>query len=201
MPPARRPTAGGRRKPTPERPGARQVADTAQGAAARGGRARSQPGANAATHSATSGAAPASSVGGGGFRAAVYAMIARIPRGRVATYGQIARLAGYPRRARHVGQALANTPPGVVLPWHRVITAQGHIARRGGAARGSAGEATAPAVAERRQLHLLQAEGVAFRGGRVDLLRFGWQPEQHALPAPPRNPSRRPPVRHRRADD
>ena len=107
------------------------------------------------------------------FRGRVYLLVAAIPAGRVATYGQIAALAGHPRRARHVGNALAAPdpprPPG--LPWHRVINAQGRISRRGG-------EDWSPGDEGNRQMRLLQAEGIAFEAGRVNLDRFRWRPEE-----------------------
>src|SRR6201994_3404282 len=94
-----------------------------------------------------------------GIRARFYAVIQRIPRGRVATYGQIAALAGLPRRARMVGQALRSTPDGVEVPWHRVINAQGTISPRGGSGWGGG-----------YQRHLLEEEGVVFsRSGKIDL--------------------------------
>ena len=63
-------------------------------------------------------------------RRAIYDMVGRIPYGKVATYGQIAHLAGYPGRARQVGYALAGMPEEMDLPWHRVINAQGKISPR-----------------------------------------------------------------------
>jgi methylated-DNA-protein-cysteine methyltransferase-like protein len=97
----------------------------------------------------------------------LYAVIRRIPRGRVATYGQIAALAGLPRRARMVGQALSSTPEGVEVPWQRVVNAQGKISARGGIG-----------WEEGYQRHLLEEEGVVFSGGgRIDLDRFGWDPD------------------------
>jgi methylated-DNA-protein-cysteine methyltransferase-like protein len=63
------------------------------------------------------------------FHAAVYGLVGRIPKGQVATYGQIAALLGYPRAARAVGQAMKHVP--AHLPWHRVVNAQGRISRRG----------------------------------------------------------------------
>ncbi|HEY0511380.1 MAG TPA: MGMT family protein [Thermoanaerobaculia bacterium] len=96
-----------------------------------------------------------------------YAVIRRIPLGRVATYGQIAALAGLPRRARRVGQALRSTPEGVEIPWHRVVNAQGAISPRGGLG-----------WEEGYQRHLLEEEGVVFsKSGKIDLDRFGWDPE------------------------
>ncbi len=104
------------------------------------------------------------------FRPRVLWWVARIPPGKVATYGQLAVLAGYPRRARHVGFTLAALPPGHALPWHRVINAQGRISPRGGkGARRKEG-------VEHRQERLLKKEGVKFSGGRIDLARFRWEP-------------------------
>ena len=60
----------------------------------------------------------------------IYAVVARIPKGCVATYGQIAKLAGLGRHARQVGYALHATPEDVVIPWHRVINAQGEVSLR-----------------------------------------------------------------------
>ncbi len=61
-----------------------------------------------------------------GFFRAVYEVVAQIPYGRVMTYGDIARMIGYPGRARYVGYAMRACPDG--LPWHRVIKADGSIA-------------------------------------------------------------------------
>ena len=103
-------------------------------------------------------------------RQKIYDTIRRIPRGRVATYGQIAALAGLPRRARMVGQALRSTPDGVEIPWHRVINAQGTISPRGDSIGWTEGY----------QRHLLEEEGVIFsKSGKVDLERFGWDPDRH----------------------
>lgn len=89
------------------------------------------------------------------------AVVDSIPPGRVATYGQVAREAGLPRHARHVGSALRSLPPGSALPWHRVLNARGAISER-------------PCEGFTRQRSLLEAEGVVFdRHGRVDLERFG----------------------------
>ena len=94
-----------------------------------------------------------------------FALVDSIPRGRVATYGQIAREAGLPRHARHVGHALRDLPPGSRLPWHRVLNAKGEISPR-------------PSGGFTKQRRLLEAEGVQLdERGRVDLARFGWRPE------------------------
>jgi methylated-DNA-protein-cysteine methyltransferase-like protein len=94
------------------------------------------------------------------FRAAVYRLVRRIPRGRVVTYGQIAGLMGHPRAARAVGAALRTCPAG--LPWHRVVNARGGISPR----RRLSGMLT--------QRIRLEQEGVRLRGGRVSLPRHRW---------------------------
>ena len=93
----------------------------------------------------------------------VWSTAKTIPRGRVTTYGQLAAAAGFPRAARLAGFALKNTPPKMELPWHRVLNAQGKISFP----RNSA--------AFREQRRRLEAEGVVFLGGRVDLKRYGWK--------------------------
>ena len=87
-----------------------------------------------------------------------------IPAGCVASYGQVADLAGLPGRARMVGRALGADPERDSLPWHRVLCADGRIAF------GPDDEAFATQRAR------LLAEGVTVRGGRVDMGRFRWQP-------------------------
>lgn len=94
--------------------------------------------------------------------AAIVRVLASIPRGRVASYGEVALRAGLPRRARLVGRVLGLYPH-LRLPWQRVLRADGRIAF----ARGSA--------ASREQRARLIAEGVRVKAGRVDLARFGWQ--------------------------
>lgn len=104
--------------------------------------------------------------GGAGTHARIHAVVRRIPRGRVATYGQVALLAGLGRQARLVGYALSALPSGTRIPWHRVINAQGAISARRGDPTGAIG-----------QRLLLEAEGVRFGPrGRVSLERFGWSP-------------------------
>ncbi|HTO73945.1 MAG TPA: MGMT family protein [Gemmatimonadales bacterium] len=100
------------------------------------------------------------------FNERIRRLIARIPRGKVATYGQVARLAGFPGRARQVGYVLAALPNGTVLPWQRVINARGEVSRR------------RHPGAELTQRVLLQREGVRFDGrGRVTLAQFQWTPK------------------------
>lgn len=95
--------------------------------------------------------------------AAIYRIVREIPRGRVATYGQVALLAGLAGRARQVGYALHALPPGSPVPWQRVINARGEIPRDNEA--GS------------RQRMILEGEGVEFEtNGAVNLKRFQWKP-------------------------
>lgn len=94
----------------------------------------------------------------------VLAAVRRIPRGRVSSYGAIARVAGLPRRARLVGTVLRQTAAKV--PWHRVINAAGRISFPAGT------------EAHQRQRALLEREGIEFRRERVDLGRFGWPDQQ-----------------------
>jgi methylated-DNA-protein-cysteine methyltransferase-like protein len=95
----------------------------------------------------------------------IYAVVRRIPRGRVATYGQVARLAGLGDHARQVGYALHSLDAGDRLPWHRVLNAQGRVSLR------------AEPGGDRVQRALLEREGVRFDvAGRADLARCGWRP-------------------------
>lgn len=88
--------------------------------------------------------------------------MARIPRGRVSTYGRVAALAGLGPNARLVGYALHALPSGSDVPWHRVVNARGCI---------SLSEADGGFQLQRA---LLVAEKVPFRDGRIDLTRYGW---------------------------
>lgn len=95
----------------------------------------------------------------------IYEVVARVPRGCVVTYGQVAALAGLPGHARQVGYALAALPPESDLPWHRVINARGEVSRR------------ADPGPEPLQRAMLEAEGVRFDDrGRTSLRRFRWRP-------------------------
>lgn len=96
------------------------------------------------------------------FREAVYDAVARIPRGSVATYGQIARLAGRPRAARAVGQLMAKNKDPIRIPCHRVVGSAGALT----------GYAFDGVLMKRKKL---LAEGVAFKGARADLARSLWQ--------------------------
>ncbi|MFZ2489790.1 MAG: methylated-DNA--[protein]-cysteine S-methyltransferase [Anaerolineae bacterium] len=99
------------------------------------------------------------------FFAQVYAVVRHIPRGQVASYGQIAALLGHPRAARTVGWALAALREQEVsdVPWQRVINAQGRVSIRN------------MEHAPEEQALLLEAEGIEFGPhDKVDWQRFGW---------------------------
>ena len=95
----------------------------------------------------------------------IYAVVARIPRGRVATYGQVAALARLPRQARLVGYALSALPSDTDVPWHRVVNAAGKISIRGD----GLGH-------DELQAQLLRREGVRFVDGAIPLATFRWKP-------------------------
>ena len=65
------------------------------------------------------------------FRDTVLAVVARIPKGKLASYGQVAALAGFPQRPRQVGMVLSGLPEGTKLPWHRVVNTRGYVPSRG----------------------------------------------------------------------
>jgi len=94
-------------------------------------------------------------------------VIKSVPRGKVATYGRLAAMAGNPRGARQVVRVLASLSAKEGLPWHRVINAKGTISLSG--------------AGFDEQKALLEAEGVAVDGeGRVDLKKYEWRPEVEA---------------------
>ncbi len=98
---------------------------------------------------------------------AIYDDVRRIPRGSVATYGQIARLAGLGDQARQVGYALHALPPASRVPWHRVVNARGQVSRR------------SEVGADLDQRLRLEAEGVSFDPrGCIDLERRSWNPSK-----------------------
>jgi methylated-DNA-protein-cysteine methyltransferase-like protein len=86
---------------------------------------------------------------------AIWDVVAQIPRGTVATYGDVARAAGLPGRARQAGYALKHTPEGLHLPWHRVVGAGGKIVFAPGSA------------AFREQARRLRGDGIEVENGRV----------------------------------
>ena len=92
----------------------------------------------------------------------VYEYLKKVPKGRVTTYGMIARAIGHPRAARQVGNALHRNPTPIVIPCHRVVNREGRLA---------------PAFAFGgidRQAELLRAEGVETKDGYVDIAKYIW---------------------------
>jgi len=95
----------------------------------------------------------------------IYAVVRRIPRGRVATYGQVAQLAGLGGHARQVGYALSSLSENARVPWQRVVNAKGEISVR-----------SEPGC-DSEQRTLLEAEGVKFDDrGRIALRGYQWRP-------------------------
>ncbi|MDM4771521.1 MGMT family protein [Solimonas sp. SE-A11] len=98
----------------------------------------------------------------------IWGVIRRVPLGRVATYGQVAAEAGFVKRPRLTAQALAHVPPGMEIPWHRIINAQG----KSSMPEGSRGH--------REQLKRLKNEGVKIVKGKIDLEVYRWRPRSLA---------------------
>jgi methylated-DNA-protein-cysteine methyltransferase-like protein len=102
----------------------------------------------------------------------IYAVVKRIPRGRVATYGQVAELAGLAGHARQVGYALHALSEESRVPWQRVVNAQGRVSAR------------AEPLMENVQRSLLEQEGIEFGlADRLDLGRYRWRPAPARTPA------------------
>lgn len=99
----------------------------------------------------------------------IWETIAEIPKGSVASYGQIADIAGIPRGARQVGYALRHLPDGHGVPWHRVLQASGKIAFEKGSR------------AYKEQSKRLMMEDVAVMAGKVDMKKYRWQPDLDEL--------------------
>jgi len=99
----------------------------------------------------------------------IWATIRDIPQGAVASYGQIADIAGIPRGARQVGYALRHLPQNHSVPWHRVITASGKIAFEKGS------------DAFNEQARRLMMEDVTILEGRVNMQKYRWQPDLDEL--------------------
>jgi methylated-DNA-protein-cysteine methyltransferase-like protein len=99
----------------------------------------------------------------------IRATICDIPKGRVASYGQVAEIAGIPRGARQVGYTLRNLPKGHEVPWHRVVQVSGRIAL----------PKDSPGF--RKQRARLRKEGVPVQGGRIDMQKYRWQPDLDEL--------------------
>lgn len=94
---------------------------------------------------------------------AVFSIVRAIPKGKVATYGQVARLAGMPNSARAVGYALKRVPVNTCLPWHRVVNSRGQIAL------------PPDSQSFARQVRRLREEGVEVTAGKVSLPEYQWQ--------------------------
>lgn len=97
------------------------------------------------------------------FQQQIYFILSLIPYGRVSTYGMVAKFAGYPGYARHVGKLLADLPKDSDLPWHRVINSKGQISLKGSDLA--------------RQKAKLLAEGIKVNeAGKISLKKYLWQP-------------------------
>ncbi|MEJ2762730.1 MGMT family protein [Photobacterium sp. MCCC 1A19761] len=95
------------------------------------------------------------------FAGQIYSQVHQIPLGKVSTYGDIAKFAGYPGYHRQVGRLLATLPEGSTLPWHRVVNAQGMISQQGHDLH--------------RQRQRLLAEGIEVsETGKLPLRRYRW---------------------------
>jgi methylated-DNA-protein-cysteine methyltransferase-like protein len=117
-------------------------------------------------------------VTGGSSYERIYAVIRKVPRGRVTTYGTVARLAGLEGQARLVGYALSALRSGTSVPWHRVINAQGLLSLE-----------CAKSAAGVTQRLLLTREGVVVdAAGKVSLARFGWRVSRSGKRAGSRSP-------------
>ena len=99
----------------------------------------------------------------GNWYQSVWKVVSEIPSGHVLTYGDVARLSGMPRAARRVSQALRRAPRGIKLPWHRVINAQGKISF------------PEDSSGWQKQKEMLEAEGIIFLNGKIDLDYFGYR--------------------------
>ncbi len=98
-------------------------------------------------------------------REKIWQVVHQIPKGRVSSYGQVARLAGLPGYARYVGHVMKNLPAGSKLPWHRVANSQGRL---------SFSQDSQEYQTQKRRL---EAEGVVFVNGRFSLKQYGWHQE------------------------
>ena len=100
------------------------------------------------------------------FKNKVYRIVSQIPKGKVATYGQIARLAGNSKAARVVGALMKHNPYVPKVPCHRVVGSSGQLV----------GYSIEKGIATKKQL--LVSEGVAFKREKVDLKKYLWQPKK-----------------------
>ena len=114
----------------------------------------------------------------------VYRLVKRIPRGRVATYGAVAKALRLPGGARAVGYAMAACPSGRGIPWHRVI--------------GAGGRTRMPEPHASLQRKLLASEGVSADGAKINMKLYSWAPKKQrgvsrkTQRKPKRKPTRRP---------
>lgn len=92
----------------------------------------------------------------------IWLVVNQIPKGKVASYGQVARLAELPGYARYVGYVMKNLPAGTKLPWHRVVNSQGRISF------------PRDSASYQRQKSLLEGEGVVFVKGKFSMKEYGW---------------------------
>ena len=92
----------------------------------------------------------------------IWQVVSQIPAGRVATYGQVARMAGLPGHARYVGYTMKMLPAGTNLPWHRVVNSRGKLSFR------------VDSSQHQSQKQKLEAEGVVFIKGRFALREYQW---------------------------
>ncbi len=99
----------------------------------------------------------------------IWATVCDVPTGSVASYGQIAEIAGIPRGARQVGYALRQLPANTKVPWYRIIRSSGRIAFDKGSR------------AYNRQEKRLMMEDVVVLAGRVDMQQYRWQPDLDEL--------------------
>ncbi|MTI15607.1 MGMT family protein [Sansalvadorimonas verongulae] len=92
----------------------------------------------------------------------IWLVVSEIPEGKVATYGQVAEMAGLPTGARIVGNVLSKLPRGSHLPWHRVVNSKGEISF------------TQDSPRYQTQRELLEAEGVVFLNQKINLKNYRW---------------------------
>ncbi|MFZ0038991.1 MAG: MGMT family protein [Candidatus Acidiferrales bacterium] len=107
---------------------------------------------------------------------AIYRLVKRIPRGRVTTYGEIARALKVRGGARVVGYAMAGSPSGQGIPWHRVVGAGGKLIIR------------EPYASLQRRM--LESEGVEIPGTRINYKQYGWSPARKAVRKRARRPAK-----------
>lgn len=94
----------------------------------------------------------------------IWQVVLSIPEGKVASYGQVASMAGLGRQARYIGRALGKLPAGHTVPWYRVIRSNGQIAFP---------EGTETFATQKK---LLEQEGVEVKNGRISMRLYQWQP-------------------------